>query len=122
MMLTLLLKYWKEVLAGIVIVALGAVAFVLHMELVSAQNSLAHALAQNSVLSSTISMQNSNISKAGKEQQTLTKQLDKAEHAAKRIAVLTVTKYKYITKYKIGPSCQDAMDFLRVEAPKIGGH
>ena len=121
-MLTLLLKYWKEVLAGIVIVALGAVAFVLHMELVSAQNSLAHALAQNSVLSSTISMQNSNISKAGKEQQTLTKQLDKAEHAAKRIAVLTVTKYKYITKYKIGPSCQDAMDFLRVEAPKIGGH
>jgi hypothetical protein len=116
MFLTLLLKYWKYVLGVAILSALGAIILVQHLELSSAQSSLAHCRAQSAILSSTIFAQNAAIRAAHAEQKILSRKVALAEHAAKHIELVTVTKIERIKAIPIGPSCKDAMSFLRKEA------
>jgi hypothetical protein len=117
-----LLKYWKEVLGLIAIAGLAAVAFVFHVELVSAQHALTKCEAQSAVLSGSIAEQNAAIASLHRANASLQKSLLSAEHAAHQVDVLTVTKIERVKATPIGPSCKDAMGFLRKEAPLIGGH
>ena len=113
--------YWKEILAGIVVVALGTLAFVFHMELVSAQAKLATCRAQSIVLSSTIGNQNKEIKALNQKQKQLDAKMKSAHEKVIHIRVFTAPKYHQIVKTPIGPSCPNAMNFLRKEEVQFKG-
>jgi hypothetical protein len=114
-----ILAYWKEILGGIIITALGAALVVLHIQLSSADHALASCRAKSIVMGSAIRAQNSSIHSLHVKEATLEKALARAEHQARRIAVVTVTRIERVKVATIGPSCQDAMGFLRKEAKKV---
>ncbi len=105
----------------IVTVGLGAVIFVLHLELTSAQSALTHCEAQSTVMSSTLAAQNASIKHYQAAQASLSKALAAAERANHKTEIKTRTLLVTVVKTKILPGCTHAMNFLRAEAHKIGG-
>ena len=116
MIFTFLLKYWKYVLGLVALSALGAIILVLHMELSAAQSSLVKARTELATVSQALHTQNTAVARASVQEHAIQVALTHAEHRAQNIRVITRTLIKKIYTTPVGPTCTDAMDFLRKEA------
>ena len=114
-----LLKYWKLLLGGAIIVAAGVAIFILHMELSSAQAALSKSRAQTAVLSATVAEQNASIERYAHAEAHLATRVKATEAANAKTRTLTRTIVRTITETKIAPGCAAAMNFLRAEAPEV---
>ena len=121
-----LLKYWKLIVGIAAVAALSAVILVLHLELSAAQSSLVRARTELATAAQALRTQNAAVAQAGIRERSVEAALRRAQHRAQRVRIITRTLIEHVRTAPVGPTCTDAMDFLRREgalfAPPIPGH
>jgi uncharacterized protein HemX len=118
-MIALVLKYWKELVMLVVTVGLGAVIFVLHLELSHSQTELNRYQAQSAIMAADLREQNASIARFRAAERQIQQRITQAENANKTALAKTRIVVVKINKTKIPPGCTAAMSFLRLEATRL---
>lgn len=118
-MISILLKYWQLALAGVVAIAGGTAVLIYRGEAQSEAASLVRARSELAITDSAVRQQNQWIATLHAELVSTRGAVLAAERQNRKSKTVIETVVHDILIHPVGPTCQDALSYLRSQAPSL---